>query len=90
MGDVASEAHIAELQGKLPRKHLCKDCDKWYGQEDDEYGPCMYKHHRKDRKYVTYGYHECDEVEELERRVKLWESHGSEGSIDETSTPPSR
>lgn len=49
----------------------------------------MYKHHRKDQKYVTYGYHECDEVEELARRVTLWESRGSEGSKDATSTQPS-
>lgn len=89
MGDVGTDPHVAELQAKLPCKHLCKDCDKWYGQEDDEYGPCMYKHHRKDKKYVTYGYHECDEAEELERRVKLWENRASEGSPSETSTPPS-
>ena len=89
MPDVASDPRIAELQAKLPRKHVCKDCDKWYGQEDDEYGPCMYKHHRKDQKYVTYGYHECDEVEELERRVKLWQSRASEGSSSGTSTWPS-
>jgi hypothetical protein len=89
LGHVADPGRIAALQAKLAHRHLCKDCDKWYGQEDDEYGPCMYKNHRKDRKYVTYGYHECDEIEELERRVKLWESRGSEGSKDGTSTPPS-
>ena len=89
MGDVTADPRIVELQAKLPRKHVCKDCDKWYGQEDDEYGPCMYKHHRKDQKYVTYGYHECDEVEELERRVKLWQSRASEGSSSGTSTGPS-
>ena len=90
MGHVASDpVRLEALQAKLPHPHLCKDCDKWYGQEDDEYGPCMYKHHRKDKKYVTYGYHECDEAEELERRVKLWGNHGSEGSKDATSTPPS-
>ena len=72
MGDVA-----AELQAKLPQKHLCKDCDRWYGQEDDEYGPCMYKNLRKERKYVTYGHHECDELEELERRVARWREQRS-------------
>jgi hypothetical protein len=87
LGDVAVDLRIEALQAKLAHKHLCKDCDKWYGQEDDEYGPCMYKHHRKDKKYVTCGYHECDEVEELERRVKLWESCGSGDSSKETSTP---
>ncbi len=89
MGHVTMDPRTADLQTRLPRKHLCKDCDKWYGQEDDEYGPCMYKHHRKEKKYVTYGYHECDEVEELERRVKLWESRASEGSNRGTSTSQS-
>ncbi len=89
MGDVTSGARADVLQERLPRRHLCKDCDKWYGQEDDEYGPCMYKHHRKDTKYVTYGYHECDEVEELERRVRLWQGRGSGDSERETSTSPS-
>lgn len=85
----ATEGRIAELQARLPRKHLCKDCDKWYGQEDDEYGPCMYKHHRKEKKYVTYGYHECDEAEELERRLKLWANRASDGSSEGTSETPS-
>ncbi len=89
MGDVASDPKVDELQAKLPHKHHCLDCDKWYGQEDDEYGPCMYKHHRKDKKYVTYGYHECDEVEELERRVKLSQNRASEGSSSKTSGEPS-
>ncbi len=62
------------LQRQLPHRHQCKDCDKWYGQEDDEYGPCMYKHARKDKRYVTYGYHDCDEVEELEARVRALEA----------------
>jgi len=64
---------------------MCKDCDKWYGQEDDEYGPCMFKHLRKEKRYVTHGYHACDETEELERQVKLWEERRSEGSSAETS-----
>ena len=78
--------NVGELQAQLPQRHLCKDCDKWYGQEDDEYGPCMYKHLRKDKRYVTYGYHECDEPEELERRVRLWKARGSEDSKSGTST----
>ena len=83
MGDVE------ELQAQLPQRHLCKDCDKWYGQEDDEYGPCVYKHLRKEKRYVTYGWHECDEPEELERRVKLWKERGSGTSRNETPTTPS-
>jgi hypothetical protein len=82
-------SRATELQAALPQKHLCKDCDKWYGQEDDEYGPCMYKHARKDGRYVTYGYHECDELEELERRVKMWHERQSADSPKETSRPPS-
>ena len=89
MAEIPADPHVARLQEQLPRKHLCKDCDKWYGQEDDEYGPCMYKHHRKDKKYVTYGYHECDESEELERRVRLWRGRASERSSSETSSGPS-
>ena len=68
MGDVTG------LQGALPNRHLCKDCDKWYGQEDDEYGPCSYKNLRKEAKYITYGFHECDEEEELRLRVERWRS----------------
>jgi len=63
---------VTDLTYRSPRTHLCKDCDKWYGQEDDEYGACSYKNLRKQRKYVTYGYHECDEVEELRLRVERW------------------
>ena len=81
--------NVKDLQAQLPQKHLCKDCDKWYGQEDDEYGPCMYKHFRTEKRYVTYGFHECDEVEELEQRVKMWKERSSEDSKSETSTPPS-
>ena len=62
--------HVTALQKALPHPHLCKDCDKWYGQEDDEYGPCSYKHLRKEKKYITYGYHACDEEEELALRVR--------------------
>jgi len=49
----------------------------------------MYKHFRKEKRYVTYGYHECDEVEELERRVKMWKERRSEGSTSTTSAPRS-
>ena len=84
MGDVS------ELQVSLPAQHLCKDCDKWYGQEDDEYGPCMYKHLRKEKRYVTYGYHACDEVEELERQVRMWREQRSGDSEKGTSSRPSR
>jgi hypothetical protein len=81
---------VKELQAQLPQKHLCKDCDKWYGQEDDEFGPCMYKHFRKEKRYVTHGYHECDEVDELERRVRMWMERKSGDLKSGTSTPPSR
>ncbi|OGS48908.1 MAG: hypothetical protein A3K68_07210 [Euryarchaeota archaeon RBG_16_68_13] len=77
---------MKELQAALPRIHTCKDCDKWYGQEDDEYGPCMYKHLRKEKRYVTYGYHECDEADELERRRAAWQEQTSADSRDGTST----
>ncbi len=76
MGDVTPE----ELQRQLPNRHQCKDCDRWYGQEDDEYGPCMYKHARKEKRYVTYGYHDCDEREELEARVARWRERRSGSS----------
>ena len=69
-----------DLQAQLPTRLQCKDCDKWYGQEDDEYGPCMYKNARNEKRYITYGYHECDEVEELKRRVELWEKRKSASS----------
>ena len=74
MGDVTEE-----LQRTLPNRHLCKDCEKWYGQEDDEYGPCSYKNLRKERKYLTYGYHECDEEQELRERVEAWRAKSVSG-----------
>lgn len=80
---------MTELQAALPRRHVCKDCDKWYGQEDDEYGPCMYKHLRKEQRYVTHGFHECDETEELERRVNAWRAQKSASSRSGTSAGPS-
>ena len=68
---------MTDLQAALPSRHRCKDCDKWYGQEDDEYGPCSYKNLRKDGKYITYGYHDCDEAEELKLRVERWRASKS-------------
>ena len=61
---------MTALRRALPGPLRCKDCEKWYGQEDDEYGPCAYKNARKEKKYLTYGYHECDEAEELRLRVR--------------------
>jgi len=40
----------------------CKNCEKWYGAEDDDYGPCSIKHARGDKKHITYGEHRCDEI----------------------------
>jgi len=48
---------------------LCMDCECWYGNEDDEYGPCTVKHRRGDRRYVTHGDHKCDEVVEDESKA---------------------
>jgi len=39
----------------------CRDCDKWYGSEDDGYGPCTIKSQRGEKKPLTYGGHSCDE-----------------------------
>ncbi len=39
----------------------CRDCDKWYGAEDDGYGPCTIKSQRLEKKPLTYGGHDCDE-----------------------------
>jgi len=47
----------------------CKDCECWYGNEDDEYGPCNVKHSRGDKRYVTHGDHPCDEVVEDDARA---------------------
>ena len=71
MGDVTA----APLQ--------CKDCPNWYGGEDDEYGPCMLKHLREEKRYVTVGYHACDEEEWLEE----WTAR-SGSSEKKTSTSP--
>lgn len=39
----------------------CRDCDKWYGSEDDGYGPCTIKSQRGEKKPLTYGAQLCDE-----------------------------
>lgn len=39
----------------------CKDCENWYGAEDDEFGPCMLKSMRGERRYITQGVFDCDE-----------------------------
>lgn len=43
----------------------CKDCEMWYGADDDGYGPCSIKHGRGDEQYITHGVHDCDETEWL-------------------------
>jgi hypothetical protein len=42
----------------------CKDCARWYGAEDSGLGPCSVKHGRQERRYITHGFHVCDEIEE--------------------------
>ncbi len=44
-----------------PEPLRCKDCENWYGAEDDEFGPCMLKNMRGDRRYITQGVFKCDE-----------------------------
>jgi hypothetical protein len=48
---------------------LCRDCECWYGNEDEEYGPCTVKHRRGDKRYVTHGSHKCDEVVEDDQQA---------------------
>lgn len=71
----AGSAKLRELRQEAAKGkrewHQCKDCDKWYGAEDDEYGPCLYKHARGDAKFVTLGGHLCDEPDELSARGLL-------------------
>ncbi len=62
---------LRQARANTQKWHHCKDCEKWYGAEDDEYGPCLYKHAREDDRFVTHGSHECDEPEELRRRGLL-------------------
>lgn len=73
------QAELEGLRARIPEAkarrggawHRCRDCDKWYGSEDEEYGPCMYKHLRGEERFVTHGDHECDEPEELRARGYL-------------------
>ena len=51
------EETLAEARERHPAWHHCRDCDKWYGAEDDEYGPCMYKDARREPRFVTHGSH---------------------------------
>lgn len=63
------KARLKELRARNAGPwHHCRDCPQWYGAEDDEYGPCMYKHLRGEERYVTPGGHECDEPQELRAR----------------------
>jgi len=39
----------------------CKDCEHWYGAEDDEFGPCALKNMRGERRFITQGVFHCDE-----------------------------
>ena len=51
---------------------LCKDCENWYGAEDDEFGPCMLKNMRGDMRYITQGVFKCDEGRTLaDKEVRL-------------------
>ena len=47
------------MSGDVPLK--CKDCTYWYGAEDDEVGPCSIKNMRGEKRYMTFGLHDCDE-----------------------------
>lgn len=58
----------------VPVELQCKDCEMWYGAEDDGYGPCSIKHARGDDEYLTYGFHDCDEDEWLEALEKREET----------------
>lgn len=70
MTEDLEEARETARQGRRPW-HQCMNCDKWYGAEDDEYGPCLYKHSREESRFVTHGSHLCDEEEELTARGLL-------------------
>ena len=39
----------------------CRDCEQWYGEEDDGYGPCNIKLVKGYKRHVTFGGHACDE-----------------------------
>ena len=47
----------------MAKRHClkCKDCENWYGAEDDEVGPCTIKNQRGAKRYMTFGMHDCDE-----------------------------
>lgn len=61
-GDAFCIPIIAGGAAAVPKKFKCKSCDKWYGAEDDDYGPCSIKHARGDKKFITHGEHDCDEI----------------------------
>ena len=63
-----SRAEAGTMAKKLFDR-LCKDCECWYGNEDEEYGPCTVKHRRGDKRYVTHGSHKCDEVVEDDQQA---------------------
>ena len=44
------------------RDMLCKNCEKWYGADDDGFGPCSIKNSRGDKRYITFAFHRCDEI----------------------------
>jgi hypothetical protein len=50
-------------------ENFCKNCECWYGNEDEEYGPCTVKHRRGDKRFVTHGSHRCDEVVEDDQKA---------------------
>ena len=58
-----SPVEAGTMQKKLYDR-LCRNCECWYGNEDEEYGPCTVKHRRGEKRYVTHGSHKCDEVVE--------------------------
>lgn len=62
----------------MPPELNCKDCEMWYGAEDDGYGPCSIKHARGDDEYLTHGFHDCDEPEWLEA-LEERDKRGEEG-----------
>ena len=45
----------------MSKELRCKDCGRWYGGEDEGFGPCSVKRNRGDPKYITFGAHLCDE-----------------------------
>lgn len=41
---------------------FCKNCEKWYGSDDDGFGPCSIKNGRGDKRFITFACHHCDEI----------------------------